>query len=193
MDKEYFIRLEKSIREMKNALLGNSDENGIATNSECAELRKLLYYSKEDIKGDLSSLKDVTRAAVEDNVILTLVTRVETTPPFNKRNYITITCSNGQIGDNNNGYAIKVIVMSEKNDWVINNSMIRPLRIMQIISNLLDNKQFACSGELLFERFSELITNDDVTGYAMFFSFSDGTGDQHAQHIRDHTVEQQSN
>lgn len=189
MDKKYFIRLEKSIEQMKNALLGNSDENGIATEPECAELRKLLYYSKEDIKGDLSSLKDVTRAAVEDNVILTLVTRVETTPPFNKRNYITITCSNGEVGDNDIGYAIKIIVMSEKNDWVIGNTQIRPLRIMQIISNLLDSKKFVCAGELLLERFQELITNDDVTGYAMFFSLADGIGETDAQYISDHTVQ----
>ena len=187
MDSNYFIRLEQSIKEMKSSLLGNND---VQDNDEIMELRKLLYYSSEEIKGSLESLKPVTRAAVEYNIILTLVTRVETTPPFNKRNYITITCSNGQIGDNNNAYAIKVIVMCEKKDWVINNSMIRPLRIMQIISNILDSNQFACSGELIFERFNDLITNDDVTGYAMFFSFTDGTGEKDAQHIRNYSIKQ---
>lgn len=178
MDHNYFIRLEQSIKEMKNALLEN------------AELRKLLYYSSEDIKSSISQLKDVSIAAVEDNIMLTLVTRVDTTPPFNKRNYITITCSNGQIGDNNNAYAIKVIVMSEKKDWIINKTEIRPLRMMQIVSDCLDSKQFVCSGELLFERFSDLITNDDVTGYAMFFSLADGTGDKNAQYIGSNVINQ---
>ena len=162
MDKEVFLRLESSLRQIKTTLLSD------------AELRKLLYYSSEEVKGNLEDMKDVTIAAVEGNIYLQLVVDLDTKPPFDKRNYLSIYLSSGSRTDEDMMiYGIAVQVGCEKHDWNLK-GRVRPLLIVQKIINLLDNQKFDLSHPLEFNNIDQTIVNDDVIGYAVVFAAGDG-------------------
>jgi hypothetical protein len=51
---------------------------------------------------------------VKEHVYIQPVVAVETTEPFNKKNYITITIPEGDKNNNKMAYVVRIIVMSEK-------------------------------------------------------------------------------
>ena len=163
MDNQVFIRLQSTLYQIKNILLADP------------EVRKLLYYSTEELgKKSLEQMKEVTQAAVEDNIYLQLVVDMDTTPPFNKRNFISIFLSDGSCDDQEvMTYAINVALMSEKHDWIIGND-IRPLRLAQKVIDLIDGKKLELSNKMFFNHITQQIVNDDVYGYTLIFAASDG-------------------
>jgi hypothetical protein len=97
MDKKFLIRLNDTFKSIKTKLLLNED------------IRKLLYYDNVD---ESTPVPPIQLAA--EHVFIQPVISVETTEPFNKRNYITITSTEGDKINNKMDYIIRLIIMCDK-------------------------------------------------------------------------------
>lgn len=159
MDKNFLMRVNNTLKRIKTTILLND------------EVRKLLWYSNET-----TAIPTVEQVA--DHVFLQPVISVETTEPFNKKNYITLTIPEGTKASNKMEYTLRIIVMSDKSDWNIDGD-IRPLLIAQNIINDLNNVKFDFSNPLCFDSIVETVTSKDVCGYSILFNVVDGVSDTH--------------
>jgi hypothetical protein len=159
MDKNFLLRVNDSLKNIKTQLLLDK------------ELRTLLYYQDPDAAESVPTIEQVA-----DHIFLQPIITVESTEPFNKQNYITITIPEGDAGNNKMDYVVRVIVMCEKNTWNYNGD-IRPLLISQLVVNILDGFKTKFSNELSFSSIVETVTSKDVCGYSLLFATTDGTSD----------------
>lgn len=159
MDKKFLLRLDNTFKSIKTKLLLNED------------IRKMLYY---DVINESTSVPPIQLAA--EHVFIQPIIAVETTEPFNKRNYITITGPEGDISGNKIDYVIRIIVMCDKSSWNLNDSS-RPLLLAQEIINELNNEKFQLSNPLSFTNIIETVTSKDVYGYSLLFDTADGISD----------------
>lgn len=162
MDKNFLLRVDDTFKQIKTQLLLNE------------EIRKMLYY--DDIT--LSPVPAIEQVA--DHIFLQPVVSVDTTEPFNKKNYITITIPEGEPSENKIDYVLRIIVMCEKSSWNMNGD-VRPLKICQEIVNILDGYKVAFSNSLKFSRIVETVTSKDVYGYSLLFEATDGISDVNAK------------
>jgi hypothetical protein len=158
MDKQFLIRVNNSFKQIKTQLLLNE------------KIRSYLYW--DDVENNSTPPIEV----VKDYVYTQPVVDVETVEPFDKKNYITITLPQGEKDDNRVDYIIRIIVMSDKNNWNVGDD-IRPLILSQEIINTLDGYKTYFSGFLSFDSLVETITTKDVMGYSLLFVVSDGVSD----------------
>lgn len=97
MDKTFLLRVNNSLKKIKTQLLLNEN------------IRKLLYCEEITDKTVVPVIEQV-----KDYIYLQPVITVETTEPFNKKNYLTITIPEGDKENNKMGYVVRIIVMCEK-------------------------------------------------------------------------------
>lgn len=162
MDKNVLIRLESTMRSIKTQLLLNEN------------IRKLLFYTEIE---DLEEVETPSINAVKSNIFLQPIIDVDVEPPFNKKNYITITVPDSRKRPNDIDYVFRVIVQCDKTCWTYGEGFIRPLRICQEILNTIEGQRFSCAGQLKFDSLVETVTNKTVSGYSILFSLLDGIGD----------------
>ena len=163
MDKKFLLRLNDTFKTIKTTLLLNDN------------LRTLLFYDEID--------EDTVAPPIQvaaEHVFLQPVIKTETTEPFNKKNYISITGPEAKKRDNRVVYILRVIVMCDKSTWMVNNN-IRPLLIAQEIINTINGVKFQLSGALELDGIVETVTSPDVTGYSILFDVVDGISDTDAQ------------
>lgn len=156
MDKKFLLRLDDTFKSIKTKLLLNED------------IRKMLYY---DVVDENTIAPPIELAA--EHVFTQPVIAVETTEPFNKRNYITITSPEGDKSGNKMDYIIRIIIMCDKSSWNLNSSA-RPLLLAQEVINELNNEKFKLSNPLSFSNIVETVTSKDVCGYSLLFDTTDG-------------------
>lgn len=159
MDKSFLLRVNDSLKKIKTQLLLNDS------------IRQKIYYENIDDTTPIPVIEQV-----KDHIYLQPVITVETTEPFNKQNYITITIPEGDKNNNKMEYVVRVIVMSEKKSWNLNGD-IRPLLISQEIINILDGYKLDWSNSLEFTNIVETVTSKDVCGYSILFGVVDGISD----------------
>lgn len=159
MDKKFLLRLDNTFKSIKTKLLLNEN------------IRKMLYYDAID---ENTSVPPIELTA--EHVFIQPIIAVETSEPFNKRNYITITSPEGDVSDNKMDYVIRIIVMCDKSSWNLNGSA-RPLLLAQEIINELHNEKFQLSNPLYFTNIVETVTSKDVCGYSLLFDTTDGISD----------------
>lgn len=159
MDKEFLIRLNNSFKKIKTALLLNEN------------IRTYLYY--DEVAQD--TIAPPIEVAAE-HVFTQPVIEVDTTEPFNKKNYITITMPEGNKENNKIDYVIRVMVMCDKHSWNINGDS-RPLLLGQEIVDVLDNYKLDFSNKLRFSNIMETVTSNNVYGYSFLFDVTDGISD----------------
>lgn len=170
MDKQVFFRLEKTLKDIKTKLLLNTD------------IRKLLYYSSESLEGVYDTINIPSVTDVSGNIFLQPIADVDTTPPFDKQVYLTVTAptfaikeySQGEVGIS---YVVKVMLMIDKNDWVFEQNKIRAMHLLSNIVNELDNCKFELSHALSFYESIETITTKRMIGYSILFATFDGIGE----------------
>jgi hypothetical protein len=97
MDKSFLLRVNNSLKKIKTQLLLNDS------------IRQKIYYENIDNTTPIPVIDQV-----KDHIYLQPVITVETTEPFNKQNYITITIPEGSKSNNKMEYVVRIIVMSEK-------------------------------------------------------------------------------
>lgn len=163
MDGKFLLRLEDTMRRVKQEILFNED------------IRKLLYY--ENIE-DINELKSPSLQACADYIFLQPIVDTDVTEPFNKLNYITITVPESASSSNKIHYIFRVMIMCDKRCWTYENDNIRPLRLAQLIINILDDKHFSCATPLSFVKVVETVTNKTTYGYSLLFDLTDGIGDK---------------
>ena len=163
MDGKFLLRLEDTMRRVKQEILFNED------------IRKLLYY--ENIE-DINELKSPSLQACADHIFLQPIVDTDVTEPFNKLNYITITVPESASSSNKIHYIFRVMIMCDKRCWTYENDNIRPLQLAQLIINILDGKQFSCAAPLSFVKVVETVTNKTTYGYSLLFDLTDGIGDK---------------
>lgn len=159
MDKKFLLRVNDSFKQIRTQLLLNE------------KIRQLLYFDTVDETTIVPSID-----LVKDHIYMQPIITAETTEPFNKKNYITITIPEGDLSNNKMDYVVRIIVMCEKTCWEINDN-IRPLIISQEIINILDGYKTYFSNELSFSGIVETVTSKDVYGYSILFSTADGISD----------------
>lgn len=159
MDKNFLKRVNDSLKQIKTKLLLDED------------IRKLLYYDVVN-KDTVSPVID----QVKDHIFLQPIIDVETTEPFNKKNYITLTIPEGELNNHKMVYVVRVIIMCDKSTWELNGD-IRPLLIAQLVSNILDGFKTEFSNALKFSNIVETVTSKDVVGYSILFDTADGISD----------------
>lgn len=162
MDKNLLIRLESTMRAIKTQLLLNE------------KIRKLLFYT------EIENLEDVALPSIADvkgNIFLQPIIDVDVDPPYNKKNYITITVPDSRIVSNKMDYVFRIIVQCDKTCWTFGDDFIRPLHFSQEIINILDKARFSCSGQLKFTNLVETVTDKTTSGYSVLFTLIDGIGD----------------
>lgn len=160
MDKNFLLRLNKALKQIKTKLLLNKD------------IRTLLYYDNIDSDTPAPSVEQV-----KGHVFLQPVINVDVQEPFNKKNYITITMPEGERTQNAVEYVVRIIVMCDKSSWLVYDEDIRPLVIGQAVVNELDGFQTALAQELVFTNVVETVTSEDVVGYSLLFAVKDGISD----------------
>lgn len=161
MDKNFLLRVNNSLKRIKTELLLNED------------IRKWLYYDNVDINTVAPFIEQVA-----DHVYIQPIITVETSEPFNKKNYITITIPEGSLSSNKMDYVLRIIVMCEKESWNLNGD-VRPLLISQQVINILDGYKTELSNTLSFSNIVETVTSKDVCGYSILFDVTDGISDTH--------------
>lgn len=167
MDKKFLLRLEKTIKEIRNKLLLNES------------LRKLLYYESDELTED-AEVPSIQ--LVKDNIFLQPVVKIDVNPPFNKKMFIAITCpASGFNGYNEADHAIKVSVMAHDTAWVYGDGCIRVLHMMQEIINDLDHVKFACATKLIYEQALQTTIDETTGGYSIMFSVTDGVGEKEGE------------
>lgn len=159
MDKNFLLRVNSSLKRIKTEILLNED------------IRKWLYYDVIDANTTAPFVEQVA-----DHVYTQPVITVETSEPFNKKNYITITIPEGSLSNNKMDYILRIIVMCEKESWNLNGD-IRPLLISQQVINILDGYKTELSNVLSFSNIVETVTSKDVYGYSLLFDVTDGISD----------------
>ena len=159
MDKEFLIRVNDSLKKVKTQILLNE------------KIRTMLYFDNIDEDTIAPSIEQVA-----DHIFIQPIIKVETTEPFNKKNYITITVPESGRSVNKMEYTFRIIVMCDKSCWDLNGD-IRPLLISQEIVNIFENFKLELSNTMQFNSLVETVTNEDVYGYSILFEVSDGISD----------------
>lgn len=163
MDKKFLLRLESTMKNVKQSLLLDED------------IRKLLYYS--EVK-NLEAMAAPSLVSCSEHIFLQPIVDTDVKPPFDKMNYITITVPEAAVHSEKVGYVFRIIVMCDKRCWTYDGDCIRPIRLAQSIINILDGKKFKCAAPLSLSKIIETVTNKTMYGYSLIFSLADGTGDQ---------------
>lgn len=168
MDKNFILRLESSLKAIKRKLLANE------------KIRTLLYYDSEYIDENQTNLEIPSIQLVKDNIFLQPVVSNDIDPPFNKKNYIAISTSAlGFVGGSTlmADYAVKVIIMIHKTNWIYGDNNIRVLHLMQEVINEIDGYKADCSNAFEYEQAIQTVIDESITGYSIIFSIVDGLGE----------------
>lgn len=163
MDTNILLRLNDAFKDLKSQLLLDSD------------IRKLLFYDNDTPLQQ----QDPGINNVVDYIFTQPVVDIDIQPPFNKKNYITITAPDNGISANNSNvmqYVIRIQVMCHSTCWNIKDGT-KPLLIASRVLKILDNYKTTFAGKLYFTDIVETITNKNVSGYSLLFSASEGVGD----------------
>lgn len=152
--------IQKALYQIKSLIINNE------------EIQKLLYYTS----ADCLELNALTSDAVEDRVVLFPVFNT-TKEPFNSSSFITIqivTLSDDE--ESSMKGILRINIMSHNNLWEINNSKIRPLKIIDVLISILDGTKFSISNKLHFSNMQLAVLGEDVSGYIIIFDILEGSG-----------------
>ena len=173
MDKEFLIRLESTLGQIKRDLLLDAD------------IRKLLYYDSAKM-AELKSEENIpfeeldvpAIELVRGNIFLQPIVEVDNQPPFDKKVFMSITSpSMGFETADSVEYAIKISIQMDKTNWVYDGDKIRVYRLAHLVINKLDGVKYDCATELQFEQMLETVTDKTTTGKSLLFSIVDGVGE----------------
>lgn len=153
-----FERIEKTINEVRNTLIGDND------------IRKLVYNDSNNAL----QLPSPTVNQVQKYIVTCPIFDLCETDEYNKNTLIQVELDET---DNAEGYlngVLRVNIVCNREKWNLIEAKIRPLQITNRVIDLLDGNKFSCSNELHFDNLTPLIINKKITGYALLFQIRDG-------------------
>jgi hypothetical protein len=138
---------------------------------EDEDICKLLYYTDSNpLSSEHSMTEDERYALLHKNVLL--VPKVPENDDI-KGSYILILYDGFNINLANSEFKdadLLFIVVSPPENWVINDSSLRPFLIMSRIDELFGNKKIANIGKLQFVKADRFVLNSQLTGYGLTYS-----------------------
>lgn len=72
---------------------------------------------------------------------------------------------------------IVIDILCHHETWDIGNYRLRPIKIAGYVNNILNNTRLSGLGTLTFNGMSELILNENLSGYTLFYSATHGADD----------------
>ena len=156
-----FDLLQKGLYEIKATLLGNSD------------IRKLVFHDTIDALENIQ----VSTENVDDHIVISPIFDMNQ-EPFNKNTIISIALNRASFEDDTvmTSSIIKINVLTQSTLWKLNNNLIRPLQISNLIIDLLNNRKFSSSHKMSFISLELAILDEKVNGYTLSFYLHEGSG-----------------
>ena len=155
-----FDLLQKGLFEVRTTLLGNSD------------IRKLVFHDTVDALENVTvSLEDA-----DEHIIVSPVFDMNE-EPFDKNTIISIALNRANFSDDTTmtSSIIKINVLTQSTLWKLNNNLIRPLQIANLIIDLLNNQKFSSSHKMNFISLELAILDEKVNGYTLSFHLHEGS------------------
>lgn len=153
--------IQKSIFEIRNLIQAE------------AEVRKLVYF---DTKNALSQAAPTIEQSKEHFTVSAIFDVTE--PPFNKNTILSVVLNKANFDEEAvmMRNLVKINILTRSDLWELDNNVIRPLEIANIISSILNNKKVSPSHKLLLSSIELAILNEDVSGYTVTFLMEEGSG-----------------
>lgn len=137
---------------------------------EDEDICKLLYYTDNDPLNHENMTEDEKIALLHKNILL--VPKVPENDDI-KGSYILVlydgfnqNLSNSEFKDAD----LLFIIVCPPENWVINDSSLRPFLLMSRIDELFGNKKIANIGKLQFVKADRFVLNSQLTGYGLTYS-----------------------
>lgn len=136
-------------------------------------IRKLVYYDSKDAL----SLTLPTQEAVANHFTVSAVFDV-TEPPFDKNTIISVILGKGNYDEELVllRAILKITVLTRSGLWELDNNIIRPLEISNLIIEILNNQKISTSHKLVLSSIDLAVLNEDVNGYTLIFFLEEGSG-----------------
>lgn len=137
------------------------------------EVRKLLYYTTPDAL----SKEDVSVEDINPYIFVSPVLEIYNTEPFNKSNFISIGLVRAEPDED--GFiesSFRIDILCQNEIWEINDNKIRPLTIVNEISNKIENMKLSPSHKLFIFSVERLILNTNICGYSIVCAVNEGGG-----------------
>jgi len=131
-------------------------------------LVKLLYYNSSNVDTE-SNLTNQQKVAMINDYIK-LVPKI--TKDDLLKSYLVINMD--QFTPINDDYNFKSFILSfdiicSPDVWIMDDYMLRPFKIMHELDSIFNNSKLDSLGPITFLSSSQLIINEDLMGYSMFF------------------------
>lgn len=154
-------RIESSLYKIKNVLKADSN------------IRKLLYYTTKDAL----TKNEVSYSKMDNFITLQPVFNMNV-EQFNRNAFISIAISEMEEAEEETLYngVLRINVICKNENWEIDDNKIRPLRIISIIKDLLDNRKFDASHKLFFVNMQIVTLDEYNSGYMVLFGITEGAG-----------------
>lgn len=155
-----FDNVEKVFKEIKSVILSSS------------EVKKLLVYTTPDALLRSEPSYEEAEKHIKLKPVLYLVEEAEN----EVNNFITIGMIESTILNGMTSSIFKIIIASDTRNWLLENEGIRPLKILNIVAQLLYNRKGAAAGKFTPYSVKEVYYNNNVVGYTLLVEVSDMQG-----------------
>lgn len=154
--------LQRSVSEIRNTLLGDE------------VIRKLVF---QDSNNALNMLPPAPEE-VEDYITVAPIYEFQDKSNLARNTMINIYVAEWQSDEDiaSGSGVIRVNVVCNVDHWRLVDNKIRPLALADRVIELLEGKKFSISNPLHFDTLEELIITKQMTGYALIFTATDGSG-----------------
>ena len=160
MDAKVFSRTATSLRTIKSLLAADN------------ELGKLLILDNP-VLGDSPPISQV-----RSTIFIQPIIDVETTPPFNRDVFITLTVPEiAKSGQTAASIIYRVSCFAERMKWTYGDDRLRLFEMVERVTEVLDNAVVANAQPLFFDSILETVINKQMLGYSILFRGGDGIGD----------------
>lgn len=154
-----FSNFEKLIYEVKNTLLSSDD------------LKKLMFYPTPDAleKTIVPSYEDMKDRITARPVVYVYEESLE----YGATSFISIGIIEFALDSGSIAAGLKISIACKREIWELNNNRIRPIAILSIIGNLLNNKKLSVAKKLDMKSAPEIYFNDELVGFTALFDVTE--------------------
>lgn len=177
--KSSFLSYEKDIEEILKKLF-------ITSKKYSEELKRLLLIPNKDCLDNntneeyLKLLKETSLADLRQKGYIKLEPKIALPEHEDIKSYIIITFDNFVANATNPQFrdcTVSFDVICHTDCWDIGNYRLRPLKICGYIDGLLNNTRLSGIGTFQFLGCSELVLNQDLSGYTLMYQAVHGSDD----------------
>ena len=155
------------------------------------ELKRLLVINAKDCLDNSNEnyhkiVENTSVKELMESNYITLVPKVKIKEHEEVKSYIIITFDNFVTADENPEYrncTVSFDIICHTDYWDLGNYMLRPLKIAGIIDGILDNCKLSGIGTFQFLGLSQLVFNEDLSGYTLIYQAVHGNDDKIAPEV----------